>query len=270
MVAYAVGNIVQTLSIALLNILFLLVLDLGLPGYFSAYILASTIAIVYGFFAGDVIDVVRNFKFDGKLAKEMIKYSIVLVPNTFMWWIMNSSDRILVTALLGSAANGIYAVSYKIPSAVSMISGIFNQAWGYSAIREESSADREEYANRVYRSLAGMSVIVGVGLLLIMKPLMSVYVEASLLRSVALHALACNRQCVYDYGDFLVIVVYREQGQPWVSLLSHMRGRCERGSQLGAHTAFGHHGIGACYLREPTLRSFSIACSTRGAISISR
>ena len=50
--------------------------------------------------------------------KEMIRYSIVLIPNTFMWWIMNSSDRVMVTYMIGAAANGIYAVSYKLPTLV--------------------------------------------------------------------------------------------------------------------------------------------------------
>ena len=54
--------------------------------------------------------------------------SVVLIPNTFMWWIMNSSDRVMVTYMIGAAANGIYAVSYKLPTLVSTLTGIFNQA----------------------------------------------------------------------------------------------------------------------------------------------
>ena len=109
----------------------------------------------------------------------MINYSIVLIPNTFMWWIINSSDRVLVTALLGAAANGIYAVSYKIPSVVSVIASIFNQAWGYSAIHEDESEDRDRYSNAVYKGLIAVSVISGIALLFVMKPLMDIYVEGS-------------------------------------------------------------------------------------------
>lgn len=179
LVRYAVGNILQTIAVAVLNILFLLVLDLGLPGYFMAYILSSAVAMVYAFLAGNVVDVFRNFKIDFDLAKEMSRYSAVLIPNTFMWWIINSSDRVLVTALLGTAANGIYAVSYKIPSVVSVVAGIFNQAWSYTAIHEDGSEDRDEYCDRVYGGLVGVSVVTGVALLLFMKPIMGIYVEAS-------------------------------------------------------------------------------------------
>lgn len=44
----------------------------------------------------------------------MAKYSVVLIPNSFMWWIMNSSDRIMVSSMVSVAANGIYAVSYEM------------------------------------------------------------------------------------------------------------------------------------------------------------
>lgn len=179
LVEYAVGSIIQTAGIAGLNIFYLLVLGQGLHGYFKAYIIASVITMLYAFFVGRVFSALRSFRFNLVLAREMIKYSVVLIPNTFMWWIISSSDRVLITALLGAAANGIYAVSYKIPSVVSVIASIFNQAWGYSAIHEDESEDRDSYSNTIYKGLVAVSVISGIALLLIMKPLMSVYVEAS-------------------------------------------------------------------------------------------
>lgn len=177
--AYAVGSIIQTALIAVLNVVFLLVFDLGLTGYFSAYIIASVVASLYAFFVGNVIEVVRNITIDRTLARHMASFSLVLIPNTLMWWIINSSDRLFVTALLGAAANGIYAVSYKIPQAVSVVASVFNQAWNYSAIHENESDDRDQYASKVYGALAAVSIITGIGLLLLMKPLMSVFVEES-------------------------------------------------------------------------------------------
>ena len=37
---------------------------------------------------------------DKGLLTRMAKYSVVLIPNSFMWWIMNSSDRIMVSSIL--------------------------------------------------------------------------------------------------------------------------------------------------------------------------
>ena len=176
LVLFSVGSIIHTLTIALFNILFLAVLHKGISGYFTAYILSNTITIVYAFFAGNVKEVMLNFKLDIKLAKAMAKYSVVLIPNTFMWWIMNSSDRVMVTSMIGVAANGIYAVSYKLPSLVSTLTGIFNQAWSYSAIREEGSEDENEYNNRVFKGLVSIIMLLSVSLLTIMKLFLKIYV----------------------------------------------------------------------------------------------
>lgn len=110
---------------------------------------------------------------------KMIRYSIVLIPNTFMWWIMNSSDRVMVTYMIGAAANGIYAVSYKLPTLVSTLTGIFNQAWSYSAIREEGTSDETEYNNKMFKTLSAIAFMMGIGLLLLTKPFLGVYVADS-------------------------------------------------------------------------------------------
>ena len=78
--------------------------------------------------------------------------------------------------MIGAAANGIYAVSYKLPSLVNTVSVVFNQAWNYSAIRENESEDRDAYNNRVYNGVVAISVISGVGLMAIMKLFLKIYV----------------------------------------------------------------------------------------------
>ena len=143
LVRYSIGNILHALAIACFNIILLLFLKKGIRGYFTAYIASNIVTMLYAFVAVKAWEPLRKFHINPALAKEMAKYSVVLIPNTFMWWIMNSSDRIMVTAMVGVAANGIYAVSYKVPSLVQTIMGIFNQAWSYSAIRENSSEDRD-------------------------------------------------------------------------------------------------------------------------------
>lgn len=175
---YAIGNILNTFSVAILNVLFLVVLHLGLPGYFLAYILAYFIASIYCFFAGDVTSTLKHFHLDKNLLKNMTKYSIVLVPNSLMWWIMNSSDHMMVSSMISIAANGIYAVSYKLPSILSVISTIFNQAWSYSAIKENESKDRSEFNNAMFDNLIRVLALVTAFMLFVTRPLMSIYVSA--------------------------------------------------------------------------------------------
>ena len=173
---YSIGNIIQSLTIAIFNIIFLIGMKKGIEGYLMAYILANVCTGLYGFWAGKVNLVIKKYSIDIELSKNMIKYSVVLIPNSFMWWIMNSSDRMMVSAMISVTANGVYAVAYKIPTLLSTITTIFNQAWSYSAIIEDESEDKEEYNNRVYENLVTIVIVVATGLLMIMKPFLSVYV----------------------------------------------------------------------------------------------
>ena len=176
LVLYSIGNVIHTLSIAVLNIIFLAVLHKGIKGYFTAYIIANAISVVFAYYAGNVRDVIWNFKWDSTLAKAMTKYSVVLIPNTFMWLITNSSDRVMVTTMISAAANGLYAVSYKLPSLVNTFSVVFNQAWNYSAIRENESVDRDQYNTQVYNGVVAVAVVSGVALMAIMKIFLKIYV----------------------------------------------------------------------------------------------
>jgi len=119
---------------------------------------------------------IHNFYFDFVLFKKMAKYSIVLIPNSFMWWIMNSLDKIMITSMIGPSANGIYSISYKLPTLLTIFSSIFNQAWSYSAIKEKDSIDVDSYNNRIFNGLFEFLVIICVFLLLILRPFLKYYV----------------------------------------------------------------------------------------------
>lgn len=176
--AYSISNIINSILIAVLNILFLVQFKMGIEGYYMAFIIANLSVSILIMWHEKWIN--KNFlrNLDYKLIKQMTKYSVVLIPTTLMWWIMNSSDRIMVTAYIDSSANGIYSISYKIPTILSVFATIFNQAWSYSAIKEESS-DKVEYSNMMYSVLFSALLICAATVMFVMKPLLSVYVNDS-------------------------------------------------------------------------------------------
>ena len=161
-----------------LNILFLVVLHWGVFGYLLAYVVAMSLTAVYSAFAGGVFGRLRHLSFDWALFTQMAKYSVVLIPNTFMWWIINSSDRVVVAAMLGTAANGLLAVAYKLPSIVTVVSTTFTQAWSYSAIREEESEDRDAFTSKVFNQLVLASGLLTAVLLALIEPVTRIYVSA--------------------------------------------------------------------------------------------
>ena len=75
------------------------------------------------------------------------------------------------------AANGIYAISYKLPTLISTFTGIFNQAWSYSAIKEDDTEDIVSYTNNVFRTMIAVIMFVGIAMMTFIKPFLRIYVS---------------------------------------------------------------------------------------------
>ena len=174
---FAFSNILCTAFTAGFNILFLVVFKWGVSGYLLAYVLAFVATSVYSAFASGLFRRIRYLRFDKELFLEMFKYAIVLMPSTFMWWIINSSSRVIVTAMLGAAANGILAVAYKIPSIISVVANTFTQAWSYSAIREDASDDRDQFTSNVFDKLVLSAGLFTLFLMMVIRPVTLLYVS---------------------------------------------------------------------------------------------
>lgn len=179
MKAYSICSVLSSLIIAVLNIFFLTWMQLGVSGYFLAYIIAFTFSSLIAIIIGKQYTVFREWKWDKTLFRNMIKFSIPMIPNSLLWWVSSSSDHIMVTHFINAAANGIYTVSYKIPTLISTVSNIFMQAWQISAIKENDSKDNDDFSNIMFDGYIRFITLFTGFLLVIIKPFMYIYVNPS-------------------------------------------------------------------------------------------
>ena len=173
---FSFGNIIASFLIAIFNILLLLVFNMKIEGYFLSYILANFITGIFVFVSAKYYSFIKKIELDKALFKKMTKYSVVLIPTSFLWWIINSSDRIMIANILGNYENGIYAISYKIPSLLTTNSFVFTQAWVFSAIKNINEEDNEQYTNKIFDIFIKLLCIAGILIILVIKPLFKIYV----------------------------------------------------------------------------------------------
>ena len=177
---FAFNGILNTLSTVVFNVLFLVVMKWGMYGYVLSVILSNVASMIFLWIAARLYRYMRWWKgIDRDTVREMIIYSLPLIPATIMWSITNVSDRFFVTPYLGEAQNGIYSVAYKLPTIISVISAIFTQAWQLSAIGERESDDREQFYSNIFKSYQTIVFLAAGGILLLIKPLMHLLVSDS-------------------------------------------------------------------------------------------
>ena len=143
MALYAGQGILNTVLVIGLNILFLLVFKWGIIGYVLSTAVADILCSSFLVFKEKLWQYLAVKPGKGLLA-HMLRYSVPLIPTTIFWWITSVSDRYMITAFLGSDANGIYAVAAKIPTLLTLMATIFLEAWQFSAIAE-SAGERKEH-----------------------------------------------------------------------------------------------------------------------------
>ena len=73
------------------------------------------------------------------------------------------SNRYMVNGFIGAEANGIYAVSYKIPTFLTLTSTVFMQAWQFSAVTESENDKQQhiDFFSKVWGSYQSIMFLVG-------------------------------------------------------------------------------------------------------------
>lgn len=159
-----VWGIISTLINCSFNLILLLVVKMGVNGYMISFVSGTIIADVGMMATAGVCTDIKTSKANPSLRKAMLAYGIPLVLNSIAWWINNASDRYILTLFCGESVNGIYSVSYKIPSILAVVQTIFYNAWSVSAITEYDKDDTDGFMGNVYSaysyaSFVGCSII---------------------------------------------------------------------------------------------------------------
>lgn len=162
---YSISCLITGTLTIVSNILLIAVFKLGAFGMITSMALANGVGALYLFIRLKLYKLI-NFKLmDKKLIKEMYQYSIPLVPNGISWWIVNVSDRTIISYVLGTAANGLYAVSNKFPTILSSLLGVFNLSWSESAALHINSPDRDEFFSDISNTVTKLFTSLGVGMI---------------------------------------------------------------------------------------------------------
>lgn len=192
---YSISNFASSALVIILNIFFIAYLNFGITGMLLANIIASFSVSICIFLIVNMWKYISFKKLNKIKRKEMIKYSIPLVPNSLSWAIINLSDRIVVSSFLGVESNGIYSVSYKFPNIMNTFYGFFYTSWKENAAKTIGDKDVNDYYNNIYKAIKRFMWTIVVGMISILPLVYGVLIKKDFIQS-------------YDYVPILLISIY--------------------------------------------------------------
>lgn len=171
---YAASGIFYTFSFVIMNLVRICYLKQGIEALFKSALWSYGLAVIFILCLEKRLRKIDLKNNQSQLQKEMLHYSIPLIPNSLNWWIMNASDRYVIRFFLGRATNGIYSVAYKFPSILSTIFLMFNTSWQDLALSDNSSKeDTDRYYTKVFQRYYRLSF----SMLLVLVPLTKIVSE---------------------------------------------------------------------------------------------
>lgn len=165
-IEYAIGSFICSATIIIFNVLFIAVIKIGAVGMLLATFLGNFICVIYLFFKLDLSRYISINKIEKECCVNELKYSLPLIPNQLSVWVMNSSDRLIITYVLGTAANGILAVSHKFPAIFMTFFNIFLLAWHETGAIHFYDNDREKFFSDAIEKI--IIVFTAIGLIIIL------------------------------------------------------------------------------------------------------
>lgn len=170
---FAISGIISTFIMLVLNILLLAKFRMGIRGYLYSIIISNIITIFFMITSSKVWIYFKVSYWDREIVKKMLIFSIPLIPNTLMWWIMNVSDRYVIAMFMGESSIGIYAIANKIPSILNLLNTIFFQAWQISAIEEDNSEYKSQFYTNIFSIYSSIMLISASFILVFIKPVVT-------------------------------------------------------------------------------------------------
>ena len=146
MFLYGLSNVIVSLTMVILNIIFVSVLHLGE----SSLVLSTMIVHIENLLILLLFVKTKPKKkwVDTNLLKQMLKFAIPLIPMTLMVWVLSLSDRYVLLHFHGDAEVGLYGIGLRFTNLMNVV--ISAVAMAYTTFAFSSKDDKNSKTKYFY------------------------------------------------------------------------------------------------------------------------
>ena len=168
--AFVTVGILSALGIGVFSIIFVAGMGWGIRGIFLANIVARVLALLIVEAKVRLISRHTSWHINTReVGRDILRYTLPLLPGSLCWWLTGSSDRLFITHFLGLDTNGVYAVAIRFTGIINTLAIIFYQAWQETAILQYNSPDRDRFFSKMFNSYIFLLALILVGYVFMLK-----------------------------------------------------------------------------------------------------
>ena len=192
----AVDGVLCTVATMAFYVLYLVGFKWGANGYLLAIISGDLASVLFLMFTGKLWNYVELKGINKDLWKQMLRFSLPMIPAQISFWIINASDLFFVREMCngldgrdGNAWSGLLSTGYFLPTILTTLGLIFYDAWQLSAVTEEEG--RAKFFTRIFRTYSSVLFCCAAGIIWLCRPVM--------------HVMKSNYYYAWHFVPFLVL-----------------------------------------------------------------
>ncbi len=161
---YSIASIITGIITLITNIILIIVVHMDAKSILISSSIANSFCIIYIIIRSNLFKYIKLNLINLSTLKEILKYTLPMIPNSLSWWIVNVSDRTIISLFIGIAYNGIYTVSCKFSNILNSIYSIFHLSWQETVILHIDDEDSDKYLstmiNKLLNLFSSMSILI--------------------------------------------------------------------------------------------------------------
>jgi O-antigen/teichoic acid export membrane protein len=198
-----------------LNVLFLVVLRMGVEGVLIANLISTTVIAAY-LAVGTVRDV--GFAFSWPMARGLIRYGAPLVLVEIGSFVISFSDRYFIRGFESLEAVGLYSLAYRFAILISVfVASPFGQIWAAKSMEMWGKPNSEKFFGDTFRYFNAVLLAVTVGIALFTTDVIRFLSDPAFASAGEIVPLLAFAYVFFAYRQFSYIGIYISKKSEWAA-----------------------------------------------------
>lgn len=206
---FAVFSVISSVLTLVLSYIFISIMKMRINGAFLAMLLAKGIV-----FAASSVFLIHDFTwtFSKKISDEIMRLGTPIVVSGLSLWIVNMSDRLIITSIRGAYEAGLYSLGNRIGTMLNiLILTPFSLVWGVESLRiYYKSENRDGRFASLFLKITGVCIMAGIFLSVFARELVMLFATGEYMKSViivSVIALSNILYIMYYFHTFYFMII---------------------------------------------------------------